>query len=297
MESPLLQPGPPIDRTLFQSELVAIGAFRCPRHHPRFEDSGPIEQPHLFVFPRTAVTIEHEHFRPFVANANVVTLYNRGQRFLRGAISLEGDRADWFGVHDELVRGAAARLAPELEDRPDVPFQLSRARSDSALYLAQRRVHELVSSREAVDPLAVEELVVILLERVVGLSLGTPAPAPRAVRSRARSDLVHEVERLLSERLQDTLGLADVARQVGSSVHHLCRIFRGETGITMHQYRHQLRLRSSLELVQRTDRSLVRIALELGFSSHSHFTSAFHRGFGLTPSSLRQARWKRGGPG
>jgi len=292
MESPVVQPVPPIDRTLFQTELVAIGAFRCPRHHPRFEDSGPIEQAHLFVFPRTAVTIEHEHGRPFVANANIVTLYNRGQRYLRGAISAEGDRGDWFGVQDELVRGVMARLAPELEDRPEAPFLPARARSDSALYLAQRRVHELVSSGAAVDPLAVEELVVMLLERIVELSLGTPAPAPRPVRirGRTRSELVHAVERLLSDRLPDTLALADVARGVGSSVHHLCRTFRGETGITMHQYRHQLRLRSSLELVRRTDRSLVRIALELGFSSHSHFTSAFRQGFGQPPSSFRPVR-------
>src|SRR5688572_23864359 len=133
----------PIERIVFRSELVTIGEFRCAREHPRFSDSGPIQE-HCFVFPRTAVTIEHEHARPFVANPNVVTLYNRGQCYRRGAISPQGDRCEWFGVAPGLARDAVRGFDPEVDERDD-PFAFPRARSDAALYLAQRELFESVA--------------------------------------------------------------------------------------------------------------------------------------------------------
>jgi AraC-like DNA-binding protein len=69
----------------------------------------------------------------------------------------------------------------------------------------------------------------------------------------------------------------------------MCRTFRRETGTTLHQYRHQLRVRASLEPLRESREPLVELALRLGFSSHSHFASAFRREFGLAPSGLRSA--------
>src|SRR5581483_112857 len=60
------------DVIVFESGLVRIGAFRCDRGYPGFHDTGPASHD-CFVFPRTAVQIEHEHAPPFVANPNVVT--------------------------------------------------------------------------------------------------------------------------------------------------------------------------------------------------------------------------------
>src|SRR5882724_2819272 len=60
------------DTIVFESPLVRIGAFRCDRDYPGFQDTGPADND-CFVFPRTAVGIEHEHEPPFAANPNVVT--------------------------------------------------------------------------------------------------------------------------------------------------------------------------------------------------------------------------------
>jgi AraC-like DNA-binding protein len=35
---------------------------------------------------------------------------------------------------------------------------------------------------------------------------------------------------------------------------------------------------------------LTEVALDLGYSSHSHFSAAFRALFGVTPSSVRRAR-------
>jgi AraC family transcriptional regulator len=54
-------------------------------------------------------------------------------------------------------------------------------------------------------------------------------------------------------------------------------------------YRYQLRLRlaRSLDLLNQYD-DLTALALEVGFSSHSHFTAAFRRTYGRTPSAFKR---------
>jgi AraC-like DNA-binding protein len=44
----------------------------------------------------------------------------------------------------------------------------------------------------------------------------------------------------------------------------------------------------ALERLDAGERDLTRLALDLGYSSHSHFTDAFRRSFGVTPSTARK---------
>jgi AraC family transcriptional regulator len=71
---------------------------------------------------------------------------------------------------------------------------------------------------------------------------------------------------------------------------HLTRRFRARTGRSLHQYRNEIRLRRSLQLVCdgfRTD--IGHAAVAVGYSSHSHFCTSFRRAFGLPPSRLRRS--------
>jgi AraC-like DNA-binding protein len=55
----------------------------------------------------------------------------------------------------------------------------------------------------------------------------------------------------------------------------------------------RLRLRASLERLAAGAVDLTALALELGFSSHSHFTDSFRKEFGCTPSAIRCDRTPR----
>jgi AraC family transcriptional regulator len=59
--------------------------------------------------------------------------------------------------------------------------------------------------------------------------------------------------------------------------------------MTLHDYRLELRLRLLLERVAQPRAQLSRIALELGFSSHSHLTATLRHRADMTPSALRRA--------
>ena len=281
-----------IDRVVFSSECVTIGAFRCAVDHPSFRNSGPIRDD-CFVFPRTAVVIHHDNARPFVADPTIVTLYNRRQHYERRAVSADGDRCDWFAVSPDLLQSALADRDPEAADR-ERPIRFTHARADAPTYLAQRRLFLDASDRADVDQLDVEERVVGLLDRVLGLAYADQRPWLTARQPTPASELADRVKRWVAPRVSHRLTLTAIAKAVHCSVFHLCRSFRRATGMTLHAYRDEVRLRLALERIGNGERDLTRLALDLGYSSHSHFTAAFRRSFGVPPSGARKLLIVRG---
>jgi hypothetical protein len=65
-------------------------------------------------------------------------------------------------------------------------------------------------------------------------------------------------------------------------------VAKRETGVTLHGYVAGLRLRAALEELAKGCPDLGLLALELGFSSHSHFSAAFRQEFGRPPSAARR---------
>lgn len=278
-----------IDVVVFRSPLVRVGRWRCPADHPDFLDSGPSSDA-LFVFPRRGVWIAHEGRDPFVADANTVTYYNKGQRYQRRQLSAIGDHCDWFAVAPAVIAETLSTHEPAAIDRVETPFPFTRGPSDADSYLRQRMVFQHVSRESNPDRLFVEESVLSILGEVTRLAYLHDGAAPM-LRGRKRRDvdLVEAARHVIASRFKEDLSLSEIAREVDSSVFHLARIFRARTGFSMHAYRNQLRLRAALERLHEPDVDLIDVALDLGFSSHSHFTETFRRNFGKTPSAVRES--------
>lgn len=275
--------GTSVDRIVFTTPSVHIGAFRCPVGDRSFADSGPIRN-HCFVFPRTAVVIRHKDQRPFPSDPTIVTLYNKGQEYGREPLSPEGDLCDWYAVTADVLRDALVRRDPRAADDERRPIRFPFARIDADTYLLQRRLFS-AASRSSADPLDVEETVYELLDRVLAAAYAS-GPSPYRTR-RSVDDLAAAACQVVGRRFREQLTVADIADEVGCSRYHLCRTFKASTRTTLHAYREQLRLRSALNDLERTNVDLTRLALDLGYSSHSHFTASFHRAFGITPSAAR----------
>jgi AraC-like DNA-binding protein len=270
---------------LFESALVRIGTFRCPIGHPSFADSGPT-QTFCFVFPRTAVWIEHPGSKPFVADANVIPLYNRAHPYRRRAISPRGDRTDWFGVAPQLLRDALAAHDPAAANDPGTLFRFGFAPSTPGLYARQRAVFDAVA-HDAPEDWFVEESVAGILSAVLSGVYGV-APS-RLVGPRRQREIVEDARARLATRYTRNESLSEVAASGGVSVFHLCRLFRRLAGTTLHRYRSQLRLTDSLERLRDSRADILAVAMELGYSGHSHFTGAFRAAFGCNPSEWRES--------
>jgi AraC family transcriptional regulator len=137
------------------------------------------------------------------------------------------------------------------------------------------------------DELMAEELVIALLRAALSDGNGHRDEA------RGSTDrLIRRTKAFLEAEFANPIRLADVGRAVGASPAYLTHVFRRVEGTSLHQYLTQLRLARALVDLPWTD-DLTALALETGFSSHSHFTRSFRRSFGVTPSAFRQM--SRGG--
>lgn len=277
-----------LDTVVFASPLARAGAWRCPVDHPRFRDSGPI-QAHLVAFPRTAVIIRQSGSRPVVADSTIATVYNLGREYDRRPLSPEGDRCEWFAVSPEVALGIAQELDPRPSTSSSTPFRFESAPIDQELYLRQRQLF-LDLSANSVDELESEERILGLVASVIRQSLGCTrqVAGDKQVMSRRR-ELVSGARAVIASDLARPTDLRSLAGRLGASPFHLCRVFRAGTGTTLHQYRLELRFRAALERLADPQVDLSRLALELGFSSHAHFTERMRRWSGVTPSALRSA--------
>ena len=275
-----------IDRVVFTTPNISVGAFRCPVDHPSFRDSGPTEH-YIVVFPRTGVWIRHAGSRAFVADPRVVTIYNEGQEYTREPMHPEGDRCDWFG----LVRGDGARgrargrsTGPADSSRP---FRFEYADSDAQLYFRQRILFDRLTCRR------------VRRVRSGGRSAEHRAPACCSSRAAiaagpgrltdAHRDLAEQARAELVRHATAAMTLGGLAARLGVSPWHLCRVFRAATGTSLHAFRLDLRLRMALERLENPAADISRMAHELGFSSHSHFTAAMRERLGCTPSAFRRS--------
>ena len=93
---------------------------------------------------------------------------------------------------------------------------------------------------------------------------------------------------VLAESFRERVSLNQIALRVGISPFHLCRVFKSQTGLSLHQYVVRLRLFAALQYVANTTCNLSDLAHGLGFAQHSHLTTSFRRCFGVTPSEARR---------
>jgi AraC-like DNA-binding protein len=100
---------------------------------------------------------------------------------------------------------------------------------------------------------------------------------------RLASERVEKVIALLREKLAEPPNLDEIGRFVGCSPFHLSRTFSAETGLTIPQYIRQLRLERAAELLRSGKFNVTEAAFEVGYSSLSHFSQAFHETFGCCP--------------
>jgi AraC family transcriptional regulator len=273
----------PIDRLLHRSASVAVGAFRCPRGHALFADSGPIEND-VFVFPRRRVFIAHAGGGRFLADPTLVTLYNRGQAYARTAVD-DVDHSDYFAVDRTLALELVRERDPDVAERP---FRFEHAPAAPALHFRQRLLFERLARGEVVDTLEVEETVLALLAGVLAGAYASRRQALAPPECRGDQEVAREARLLSGATFRQERSLGAMAQAVGTSRARLCRVFRRVTGTTLHAYREQLRLRAALEALASGTADLTELALDLGYSSHSHFSANFRRWFGLSPSAARE---------
>jgi AraC family transcriptional regulator len=180
----------------------------------------------------------------------------------------------------ECAEGGVLQRASRLRFDPSAQWQLAQCRAalDGGV---QDRLH-------------FEEAVLALLPEA---RADEPAPAHSAeigrptssrISNRTVDRAVERARELIASDPSSSDSLYEMAQAVAASPFHLARCFKRTNGIGLHRYRTCLRMALALSRLGDGEDDLSRLALDLGYSSHSHFTAAFGRHFGVSPSSARQ---------
>jgi AraC-like DNA-binding protein len=305
----------PHTESVYKGSLAAITDFQCRKVETNCLLPEEVMPAPVVLFPRRGVFYRHGAGDPVLGDPNHVLFFNRDEPFRISYPKAGGDDSTLFAVSPTLLTEILAVHDPRAA-HGEPRFPVSRALSDPDLFLVHEMLLRKAAEGRPADALSIEEGVVRLIGRAIAAAYGRDGNGNgngngndygrnnrrgnkngnghAAVRSRpstgrAHRDCAEQVKELLAQRYHEHPSLNEIARAVCVSPYHLCRVFSQEVGVPIHRYLNRLRLRTALPHIADRRMNLSELALDLGYSSHSHFSDAFRREFGMTPSGFRHS--------
>lgn len=236
------------------------------------------------VFPYRGVYMRHVGGDQSVADANHVLFFNAGEGYQVSHPVTGGDDSLVLEVSQPLLRELAPTALVASGDEFGFRGQSLRIDPRAQALVALLR-HSL--RHGSIEALEAESLALTLVCRSLG---------PRTTRAtgatHARQRLVDRAKVLLAGDLTRRWSLAEIAAEIGGSAVYLTQAFQRVEGVPLYRYHLRLRLARALDLVAGCD-DISALALDLGFSSHSHFAAAFKQAYGRSPTAFRQSALRK----
>ncbi|SFH57544.1 helix-turn-helix domain-containing protein [Planctomicrobium piriforme] len=134
----------------------------------------------------------------------------------------------------------------------------------------------------------VEGTFISLLGRL--LMLGEGSREMPAVQERGGAAIVDRAVRFMRENLKARVSLEEIAGAARVSRPYLTRIFKRETGRTVHDHLVELRIKHAQELIRYFGKNLTlaEVAEQCGFANDGHLIRAFNQQLGMTPQQFRE---------
>ena len=264
---------------LLSTKAVTIRDVICRGEH-RSKSSEEWSRTSHVVFPYRGVYVYHVGPEDAVAEANQVVLFNAMASYRVSHPVEGGDACLSITISPELLGELAPR--DQLREGDPPAFRRLHLRIDPrAQVLVALLRHGLI--RKAAEPLEGETLAFTLVRRALGQRT---SHATRG--SFGRQKLVDRTKLVLTSDVARRWTLAEIAAEVGVSPVYLTQVFAQVEAVPLYRYHLRLRLARALDLLGQYD-NLSALSIDLGFSSHSHFTAAFRQAYGRTPAEFQQS--------
>jgi AraC family transcriptional regulator len=267
---------------LYQSKLLTVRHVEC---RPVDQNCGEVEQTDadLVVMPLRGAFVKHiASGKKLLAEPSQALFFAAGRAYrVSHEVALHDDSLSLQFSADVLQQVLASTIAADnfyaIETNSLLP---ARAIAERNL-LSWRLKHQLA------EPMEVEETSLNLISSAF---INAGGSKKRSEHKRSRRSIQVEAARIaLIQNPEQRWTLSDLSQKVDCSPYHLTRIFRKEIGIPLHQYQLRMRIAKSLDALLDTNDDLTNIALDTGFYSHSHFTSAFRQTIGISPTKFRKS--------
>ena len=270
-------------QTLLKTPTLTIRDTYCEGSCRRRSAEECTTTTHL-VFPYRGVYVRHVANDQAVAEANQVLFFNATEGYRVSHPVPGGDASLTLVINEQQLR----EMAPValLFKSASLAFRQQRLRIDArAQALVALLRHSL--RQQIAEPLEAEGLALTLAQRALG-----PRTTHAAGATVGRQLLVDRAKLVLTSDLARRWTLAEIAAEVRCSPVYLTQVFQQVEGLPLYRYQLRLRLARALDLLAQYD-DLTALGLDLGFSSHSHFSAAFRPTYGRSPSEFRQAALRR----
>ena len=100
--------------------------------------------------------------------------------------------------------------------------------------------------------------------------------------------LTDMIDECIKSKEDEALTLHHLAQKLGYSESYISKKFYEISGMHLRHYLHHRRLAFALKALRDTERGILDIAADAGFSSQEAFTRAFKKAYGLTPGAYRK---------
>jgi len=236
------------------------------------------------VFPYRGVYVRHLGHDQAVAEANQVLFFNATEGYRISHPVPGGDASLSLAVSESQLH----ELTPpaRLRDGSRLAFLQLRLRIDARTQALMALLRHSLRQNIA-EPLEAESLALTLVQRALG-----PRTTHAAGASVGLQRMVDRAKLVLASNLARRWTLAEVAAEVRCSPVYLTQVFQQVEGQPLYRYQLRLRLARALDLLGQYE-DLTELSLELGFSSHSHFSASFREVYGRSPSAFRQFALRR----
>jgi AraC-like DNA-binding protein len=111
-------------------------------------------------------------------------------------------------------------------------------------------------------------------------------PACRFLAFESEREKIYDARNIIEQYLDQPLTIRELSRKVAMNECYLKKGFKALIGKTIHEYQQEIRIEKAKELLKQQGRSVTEVASALGFSSISHFSTAFKRVTGMKPCEL-----------
>jgi len=278
-------------RSLYSSPLVRIHDYRC-----RAGRGGPATEEYSatnnVVLMRHGAFCKHFGQKSVTADVNQAVFFSGESTYRVSHPADCGDRGTIFAPAQQVLNDIIRELNPCIDDASGRPFPFVTGPCPGDVFWRHRQLVQRLETTPAgdLDPLWADLVALRLVADVLEAAFARHGLQRRPRRNATEADHAKHVEAVkayLASRLLERITLDEIAHAVYASPFHLARIFQKQTAQPIHRYLTRLRLRASLEALSKGATDLTTLALDFGFSSHSHFTDAFRREFGCPPSAVR----------
>lgn len=231
------------------------------------------------AFPYRGVFMRHVGRNEAVGEPNQMIFFNNGEEYSISHPAEGGDACVSFLIAEDILCELVS--AEQIVGGEKLRFhrQHRGIGPDVQAHAALLR-HRL--TRGVAEPMEAETMAFTLVSGALG------ARSSNARESRfGRRKIVDRAKRVLASDSARRWTSTEVGREVGVSPVYLTQLFQQVEGVPLYRYHLRLRLARALDLLDSYE-DLTTLGLDLGFSSHSHFSAAFRQTYGRSPRAFQR---------